>query len=89
MTVSSEDTLTRRTVFTDESGSATAVALDPATNYVVTVAMDGFSTSRAEGVTVRAGQEASLHRPRQLAHAGIECGPVAWPRRDVGEQLAQ
>ena len=72
VTVSSEDTLTRRTVFTDENGSATAVALDPATNYVVAVAMDGFATSRAEGVVVRAGQEAGVNVTLQLAAVSEE-----------------
>jgi hypothetical protein len=60
VTVSSEDTLTRRTVFTDQQGRAQAIALDPAANYLVVVEMDGFATARAEQVVVRAGQETAL-----------------------------
>jgi len=67
VTVSSEDTLTRRAVFTDEQGKATAIALDPATNYRVVVEMDGFSTARAEDVTVRAGSDAAIDFELALA----------------------
>lgn len=65
--VSSADTLTRRTVFTDSDGRATAVALDPATNYEVVVELDGFSTFRAEEVIVRAGQESAFDVQLSLA----------------------
>lgn len=67
VTVSSADTLTRRTVFTDEQGRAQAIALDPATNYEVVVDMDGFATARAEQVVVRAGQETALDLGLTLA----------------------
>ena len=53
--ISSDQTLTRRDVFTDANGKATAVALDPAINYVVIVNMDGFSSSTVNGVQVSAG----------------------------------
>lgn len=52
----SDETLTRRTVFSDEAGKATVVALDPANNYVVTISLEGFSTQTVQGVTVTAGQ---------------------------------
>lgn len=67
VTVSSADTLTRRTMFTDEQGRAQVIALDPATNYEVVVTMDGFSTARAEQVVVRAGQETALDLGLTLA----------------------
>ena len=41
--VESDQTLSRRTVETDSAGKATAQGLDPASNYVVTVSLDGFS----------------------------------------------
>ena len=56
----SDETLTRRTVFTDNGGKATVVALDPATNYVVTVSLEGFSTATVTAVTVTAGQNRPL-----------------------------
>lgn len=55
VSIASEETLTRRDVFTDANGKATAVALDPATNYVVTVTMDGFSSTTVNGVVINAG----------------------------------
>ncbi len=56
----SDETLTRRTIFTDNNGKATIVALDPATNYVVTVSLEGFSTATVTAVTVTAGQNRPL-----------------------------
>ncbi len=58
--VTSEETLTRRDVFTDANGKATAVALDPAANYVVSVTMDGFSPSTVNGVVVSAGSTSNI-----------------------------
>jgi hypothetical protein len=72
VTVTSEDTLTRRTVFTDSDGRATAVALDPATNYQVVVELEGFAISRAEQVVVRAGQETALDVELSLAEISEE-----------------
>ncbi len=63
----SDQTLTRRTAISDARGRATLVALDPATNYVVTVTLDGFSGARYESVTVQAGQDTALDVTLQLA----------------------
>ena len=68
----SDETLTRRTIFTDNSGKATVVALDPASNYVVTVSLEGFSTSTVTGVTVTAGQNRSLSVKLGLAEVTDE-----------------
>ena len=59
VTAVSSETLTRRTVITDATGEAMIVALDPAINYVVTVSLDGFSSSTVNEVVVRAGQAGS------------------------------
>jgi hypothetical protein len=56
----SEDTLTRRTVISDDSGEAIVVALDPATNYVLTVSLDGFATQTISELLVVAGQTRTL-----------------------------
>ena len=56
----SDETLTRRTVFTDETGRAQVVALDPANNYEVTVSLEGFATQKIQGVLVSAGSNQSL-----------------------------
>ena len=68
----SDETLTRRTVFTDASGHANVVALDPATNYVVTVSLEGFSTATVQGVTVTAGQNRPLEVKLGLAEVTDE-----------------
>ena len=58
--VSSDETLTRRDVVTDTTGKATAVALDPAANYTVTVTMDGFASKTVQSVGVGAGTSQTL-----------------------------
>ncbi len=63
----SDQTLTRRTAITDETGVASLVALDPAGNYVVTVTLDGFNGARFESVQVRAGQGTALEAQLGLA----------------------
>jgi hypothetical protein len=60
VTIASDDTLTRRTVFTDAEGVATLVALAPAANYTVTVSLEGFAESRVEGVVIQSGSETPL-----------------------------
>ena len=60
VSASSDQTLSRRTVITDASGRAELVSLDPATNYVITVVLDGFAEARIEQVTVRAGQSSAF-----------------------------
>lgn len=70
VTAQSDQTLTRRTTVTDGNGVAELVALDPATNYVVTTSLDGFNSVRNEGVVVRAGQDAPLNV--QLGLATVE-----------------
>ncbi|MCH7667087.1 MAG: TonB-dependent receptor [Acidobacteria bacterium] len=63
----SDQSLTRRTAISNATGEARLVAIDPATNYVVTVSLDGFSTARVEPVAVRAGQGTRLRVTLQLA----------------------
>ncbi len=58
--VSSDETLTRRTVVTGADGKARVVSLDPATNYVASVSMDGFATQTVNEVGVRAGQTQAI-----------------------------
>ncbi|MEM8998184.1 MAG: carboxypeptidase-like regulatory domain-containing protein, partial [Acidobacteriota bacterium] len=56
----SDQTLTRRTVFTDGEGKALVVALDPARNYSVEVSLEGFATQTIQGIVVQAGLTASV-----------------------------
>jgi hypothetical protein len=72
ITAVSDQTLTRRTVFTDAAGEATIVALDPATNYVVTVSLDGFATQTVTDLVVRAGQTQALAVQLGLAEIAEE-----------------
>ena len=72
VTAVSEETLTRRTVFTDAQGTATIVSLDPARNYVVTVSLEGFATQTIQEVGVRAGQTQSLEVTLELAEVAEE-----------------
>ncbi|MEM6792491.1 MAG: TonB-dependent receptor [Acidobacteriota bacterium] len=57
---SSDQTLTRRTVFTDAQGRALIVALDPARNYQIEVDLEGFASQTTQGVVVQAGQTAAV-----------------------------
>lgn len=68
----SEETLTRRTVFTDPQGRADIVALDPARSYVVTVSLEGFATQTVQNVAVRAGQTQLLEVTLELAEVAEE-----------------
>ena len=72
VTASSDQTLTRRSVVASGQGEATMVGLDPATNYVVSVTLDGFSGARIEGVSVRAGQDTPLSVQLTLAEISEE-----------------
>ncbi|MEL7061914.1 MAG: TonB-dependent receptor, partial [Acidobacteriota bacterium] len=63
----SPDTLSRRTVEVDATGTAILVALDPSENYAVTIALDGFQTQRLEGIPVRAGQTRSIEAQLALS----------------------
>lgn len=67
VSASSDETLTRRTVVTDSRGVAVLVALDPASNYSVTIQLEGFAGSRYEEVLVRAGQDFDIHATLSLA----------------------
>jgi len=60
VTAESDQTLTRRTVLTNQHGQAMLVALDPAHNYVVTSTLEGFNGARNENVVVRAGQDVPI-----------------------------
>lgn len=64
---SSDQTLTRRSGVTDDTGVASLVSMDPASNYIVTVTLDGFNGARFENVQVRAGQTTSLEAQLGLA----------------------
>ena len=66
--ITSDETLTRRDVMTDTSGKATAVALAPASNYTITVTMDGFATKTVQGVSISAGATQNI---------GVELGLAA------------
>ncbi|MEE8525657.1 MAG: carboxypeptidase-like regulatory domain-containing protein, partial [Thermoanaerobaculia bacterium] len=68
----SDETLSRRTVVSDNRGVAKIVALDPATNYVVTVSLDGFATQRVTGVVVQAGVSQALEVQLSLAEVTEE-----------------
>ena len=72
VSASSDQSLTRRTAITDGQGRAKLVGLDPATNYVVTVTLDGFAGARLEGVQVRAGQDTALAAELKLAEISEE-----------------
>lgn len=69
---SSDQSLTQRTAITGSDGRADLVAVDPATNYVVTVSLDGFSTARVDSVAVRAGQSTPLKVQLPLASVSEE-----------------
>ena len=68
----SEDTLTRRTVPTDAGGEAELVGLHPATNYVVTVTLDGFAGARIPDLVVRAGVNTDIGVQLTLAEVSEE-----------------
>jgi hypothetical protein len=72
VSVGSDQTLSRRTVVTDNAGKATAQGLDPAANYVVTVELDGFATQQINEVRVRAGGETVLEVQMSLAGVAEE-----------------
>lgn len=60
VTARSADAVTTRTAVTDGEGRALLVALDPSTQYVVTIELTGFTPQRHENVLVRSGQTTSL-----------------------------
>lgn len=69
VSTSSTETLTRRTVYTDEGGKALLVSLDPARNYVVEITLEGFANQKVQDIIVQAGQTRSI--PVQLGLAEI------------------
>lgn len=68
----SDQTLTSRLDATGADGRVDLVSLDPATNYVVTVTLEGFAPARIEDVRVRAGVSTNLNVELQLAEFGEE-----------------
>lgn len=62
----SDQTLTSRLATTGDDGKALLPALDPASNYVVTVTLEGFAPARIEQVLVNAGQQTGLDVDLQL-----------------------
>ncbi len=69
---SSDQSLTRRSTFSDGQGRATLVGLDPANNYIVSVTLDGFAGARIQNVNVRAGQDSPLSIQLTLAEISEE-----------------
>ncbi|MCG8456243.1 MAG: TonB-dependent receptor, partial [Holophagales bacterium] len=69
---SSDQTLTRRTVFTDAEGKALIVSLDPARNYQVVVSLEGFATQTVQAIGVQAGQTQSVSVTLGLAEVTEE-----------------
>ncbi len=63
----SDQTLTRRSAITGEDGVALLAAMDPASNYIVKTALDGFNGSRNENVLVKAGQTTPIRVKLSLA----------------------
>ena len=72
VTATSDETLTRRTAAADATGEATLVGLDPATNYIITVSLDGFAGARIEGIIVRAGVDSDVAVKLTLAEISEE-----------------
>ncbi len=68
----SDQTLTSRLGTTGGDGRTQLVSLDPATNYVVTVTLEGFAPARIEAVLVRAGLTTPLTVELQLEAFGEE-----------------
>src|SRR5262245_43973466 len=60
VTATAANATTKRTVATDATGKATILALEPSESYVVTVALQGFKSSKFEKVLVRSGQVTDL-----------------------------
>jgi hypothetical protein len=60
VTARSADATTARTAVTDQEGRALLVALEPSTQYVVTIELDGFAPQRHENVLVRSGQTTTI-----------------------------
>jgi hypothetical protein len=60
------DAITRRTAITGGDGAVTLPALDPSEQYVVTVTLDGFNSTRNENVLVKSGQTTTLRVELQI-----------------------
>ena len=75
--VSSDETLTRRSVVTGADGTARIVSLDPATNYQATISMDGFATQTVSDIAVRAGQTQAVEAQLGLSEISEELVVVA------------
>jgi len=63
----SDQTLSRRSMVTDEDGVALLRSMAPAANYVVTTTMDGFNGARNVNVLVKAGQNTPIRVTLSLA----------------------
>ena len=61
------DTVTAREAVTNGIGEAVLPALDPSSQYVVSVALDGFTTSRNQAILVRSGATATVRVELGLA----------------------
>lgn len=66
VTARANDTVTTRTVVTNEEGVATLEALAPSAQYEITAELAGFRTLNRTGILVRTGQTTSLPVTMQL-----------------------
>ncbi len=64
------DSITSREATTNEAGEATLQAMNPSSQYVVTVDMPGFAPARFENILVRSGHTATIRAT--MAISGIQ-----------------
>jgi hypothetical protein len=69
VTARAEDSVTTRTTVTDAEGVAVLEAMAPSRNYVITAALQGFTTRTVERVQVTSGQTTAV--PTTLAVGGL------------------
>jgi carboxypeptidase family protein len=67
VTAESPDAITKRTVVTDATGTATLEALAPSNQYKVTATLSGFADQVLDKILVRSGQTAALNLTMQIA----------------------
>lgn len=67
VTAEAPDVITKRTVVTDATGTATLEALAPSNQYRVTATLSGFADQALDKILVRSGQTATLNVTLQIA----------------------
>ena len=72
ISATSDQSLTGRSRIANNAGEASLVSLSPATNYVVTIELDGFASARIENVAIRAGQDTPLRVQLTLVEVSEE-----------------